>query len=167
MGTNRKGLTLIELLIVLALLSVLITVGITSYIRSQKNARDSKRKVDLENIRQALELYRFDNASVYPTGENCESSVGGGPCICHGLGNATPITNECSGYKKSNTWLSDLDGGIPVLPSFLSTYIRNLPVDPINNEYYFYSYECTAGCTLYTIRARLETTGAFYDLQNP
>lgn len=62
----NQGFTLIELLVVIAIISILIAVGSVSYIRAVRLSRDSKRKTDLEQIRQALETYRSENG-IYPT----------------------------------------------------------------------------------------------------
>ncbi len=66
---NKKprayGFTLVEILVVIGLLGVLTTAGLTSYSRTQKNSRDAKRKADLEQLRVGLEQYRADN-SAYP-----------------------------------------------------------------------------------------------------
>ncbi|MBP9669994.1 prepilin-type N-terminal cleavage/methylation domain-containing protein [Candidatus Woesebacteria bacterium] len=61
----KKGFTLIELLVVIAIIGILITVGSVSYQKAVRLSRDSKRKTDLEQIRQALETYRAENGS-YP-----------------------------------------------------------------------------------------------------
>lgn len=62
---KKLGFTLIELLVVIAIIGILIAVGTVSYTRSVQLSRDSRRKTDLEQIRQALETYRSEN-SVYP-----------------------------------------------------------------------------------------------------
>jgi general secretion pathway protein G len=59
----KKGFTLIELLVVIAIIAILITVGSVSYTRALRLSRDSKRKTDLEQIRQALETYRSESAT--------------------------------------------------------------------------------------------------------
>ena len=56
---------MVELLIVVVVLALLTLVSGTTYIATMKTARDGKRKVDLENIRSALEVYRSDK-STYP-----------------------------------------------------------------------------------------------------
>ena len=61
----KFGFTLIELLVVIAIIAILISVGSVSYTRSLKLSRDSKRKTDLEQIRQALETYRAETGA-YP-----------------------------------------------------------------------------------------------------
>lgn len=70
----RIGFTLIELLVVIAIIAILISVGAVSYTRSLKISRDSKRKTDIEQIRQALETYRSELGSYPATKELLVSS---------------------------------------------------------------------------------------------
>lgn len=58
---QKKGFTLIELIVVIAILGILLTAGFASYTNTRRTSRDARRKVDLEQIRSALELYRSDN----------------------------------------------------------------------------------------------------------
>jgi len=64
----KKGFTLIELLVVIAIIGILIAVGSISYARAVQLSRDSRRKTDLEQLRQALETYRSETASYPATG---------------------------------------------------------------------------------------------------
>ena len=61
----KKGFTLIELLIVIAIVSILIAVATASFLTASKQSRDTRRKADIEQIRQALEVYRSENGA-YP-----------------------------------------------------------------------------------------------------
>jgi type II secretion system protein G len=56
----KKGFTLMEILIAIAIIAVLTAIGIVSYTSINKNARNAKRRSDVEQIRSALELYRAD-----------------------------------------------------------------------------------------------------------
>ena len=62
---RKLGFTLIELLVVISIIGILVAVGVVSYTRAVKLSRDSRRKTDLEQIRQALETYRSENFA-YP-----------------------------------------------------------------------------------------------------
>jgi general secretion pathway protein G len=63
--SRRAGFTMIELLVVTTIIIVLSTIGLISFRQTGMNARNGKRKADLENIRSSLVLYRTDNGS-YP-----------------------------------------------------------------------------------------------------
>lgn len=59
------GFTLIELLAVVTIIGILFAVGLVSYTNAARNARDNRRRTDIENLRQALVLYRSDTGC-YP-----------------------------------------------------------------------------------------------------
>ena len=66
--THRRGFTLIELLVVITIMAILIGVAAVNYQRTVKLGRDTKRKTDLEQLRQALETYRSENGTYPNTG---------------------------------------------------------------------------------------------------
>lgn len=57
----KKGFTMIEILVVIAIIGILSTLGIRSFISSQMKGRDAKRKADLANIAKPLEAYLNDH----------------------------------------------------------------------------------------------------------
>jgi len=61
----NKGFTMIELIVVIAILGLLSTVGLVSFRTAQIKGRDAQRKNDLSQIQKALELYSNDHQS-YP-----------------------------------------------------------------------------------------------------
>ena len=68
MKSSRRGLTLIELLIVISILSILLALLLPNFNDVRKQARDRRRKADLRAIQQALELYRTNQSpQSYPT----------------------------------------------------------------------------------------------------
>ncbi len=69
---STRAFTFIELLVVVTIIAILSAIGLVSFTNANRNARDAKRKADLESIRQALVLYRSDNGC-YPTGTGDES----------------------------------------------------------------------------------------------
>lgn len=68
--STRKGFTLLELLVVISIIAILITFGVSSYSTAQKKTRDSKRKTDMRDLQSALEQYYSICGFVYPTPEN-------------------------------------------------------------------------------------------------
>lgn len=62
---KTSGFTLMELLIVIAILGILATIALGSFRSSQIKGRDAQRKNDLSQIQKALEMYYNDYAG-YP-----------------------------------------------------------------------------------------------------
>mgnify|MGYP001561295855 CR=1 FL=1 len=64
---KSKGFTLIELLVVITIIAILSLIGLVTYSNIQQNARDSKRKLDIDAIAKALESnYTTNSATPYP-----------------------------------------------------------------------------------------------------
>lgn len=63
----KKSFTLIEILVTATIIAILSTIGVISYTQLSKQSRDGKRKVDLEQVRAALEMYR-SSEDAYPIG---------------------------------------------------------------------------------------------------
>lgn len=113
---NRKflgGFTLVELLIVIAILGILVTIGLTSFTSAQARGRDTKRKSDLKQISSALEIY-YNDYGRYPGDANgqilgCPST---GPTAC--------------------SW------GVGQLTDGKTVYFQVLPKDPSKGYNYYY-----------------------------
>jgi prepilin-type N-terminal cleavage/methylation domain-containing protein len=63
--SNSFGFTLIELMVVMAIIVVVTVVGMVSYTGASMKARDARRMADLEKVSLALEMYRADKKA-YP-----------------------------------------------------------------------------------------------------
>ncbi|MCF7865642.1 MAG: type II secretion system GspH family protein [Candidatus Pacebacteria bacterium] len=63
---NSKGFTLIELLVVIAIIALLASVVLSSLGSAKKRTYDAQVKSDMNQVRNALELYATDNNYLYP-----------------------------------------------------------------------------------------------------
>lgn len=77
---NKKGFTLIELLVVIAILGILTTLLISNVAGARERARDARRKSDLKEIKNALEMYKQDN-TFYPLNSGWTASLQNGNYI--------------------------------------------------------------------------------------
>ena len=107
MKKSSRGFTLVELVIVVAIIIILAAITISVYSGTQARSRDAKRKADIANITKAMELYYDDNGQ-YPTSS-------GSTAINPG-------------------WVSSNDDSWANLESQLvgSNAIDKLPKDPVN-----------------------------------
>jgi len=62
---NRRGFTLVELMIVITVIAILAAIAVASFTRVQKQARDTKRKADVRALQTALQVY-FTEKGAYP-----------------------------------------------------------------------------------------------------
>ncbi len=63
----KKGFTLIEILVVVAIIAVLAAITVPNYLSARERARDAQRKSDLKQVQNALELYKDGQATLgYP-----------------------------------------------------------------------------------------------------
>lgn len=69
-----RGFTLLEVLVVVAIIGILISIGTASFTSAQKKSRDGRRQGDLKAIQSAFEQYYADNTS-YPTSASCTVSL--------------------------------------------------------------------------------------------
>jgi general secretion pathway protein G len=65
---NQRGFTLIELMVVLAIIGVLAALVVPNVLNRADDARVTAAKTDVGNLMQALKLYRLDNQR-YPAPE--------------------------------------------------------------------------------------------------
>jgi len=64
---GQKGFTLIELMIVVAIIGILAAIAIPQFAQYRKRAYDSSSQTDLRNAKTDLEAYYAENF-IYPAG---------------------------------------------------------------------------------------------------
>lgn len=131
---KKSGFTLVELLIVIVIIGILASIGLGSFNTAQMKSRDSKRKTNLQQIANALEIY-YNDKGKYPA-----SNVAGSIMGC-GAG----AILECS-------WGVD-----PFSNTTTNTiYMTKLPSDPSEDQYYY--YRTAASNSKYQLYTHLENT---------
>lgn len=130
---KKTGFTLVELLIVIAILGILTTIGLVAFSSAQIRGRDTQRKSDLKQLSTSLELY-FSDHDEYPTSLN-------------GRINGCPSTTQTA-----CTW------GTGEFTDGSTTYFRALPKDPSNGNVYYYRIVDAGTNQKFQIFAHLENT---------
>ncbi len=74
LALRRAGFTLIELMVVVAIIGILMAAGIVAFTNAQQNARDARRRADIDAISKALEQYNQNNDSAYPASASAIST---------------------------------------------------------------------------------------------
>ena len=106
---NKTGFTLIELMVVIAIIGILSTILYASFDVAKSQSRDKVRMASLKELQLAIELYKAQNG-VYPTRGcgNVGDFVGPGP---------TP-GGSAGGFESCARYIIGLDPDfIPALPS--------------------------------------------------
>lgn len=67
MRSKRSGFTLIELMIVIAIIAILAAILVPNFIRARAQGQLTSCKSNLKNIGTALEMYSTDYGGRYPT----------------------------------------------------------------------------------------------------
>lgn len=62
-GNREMGFTLIELMIVIAIIGILAAIAVPNFMQYRQNAFNSKTMSDIKNAMTAQESYYFDNSS--------------------------------------------------------------------------------------------------------
>lgn len=76
-GFERKGFTLIELMIVVAIIGILAAIAIPRFSEVIKRSQEGSTKGNLAMLRSALSIYYADNEGIYPA-DNLDSLTANG-----------------------------------------------------------------------------------------
>jgi prepilin-type N-terminal cleavage/methylation domain-containing protein len=73
---NRRGFTIVELLIVIVVIAMLAAISIVAFTGVQQRARDTQRKSDLSQLAKAIRVYQVDRGDYAQAG--CGNGSGSG-----------------------------------------------------------------------------------------
>jgi prepilin-type N-terminal cleavage/methylation domain-containing protein len=97
---KNKGFTLLEILIVIAIIGILVSLGVVSYASAQAKSRDSRRRSDMKAVQSGWEQYYADNNGNYPLDCNANMSSylpAGFPSDPKGTGDSVYLfTDHCA-----------------------------------------------------------------------
>lgn len=96
---TEKGFTLIELLVVISIIAILAVIGVAVYSGQQKNARDARRRADIEAISGAMEASKVAGQLNY-TALAATMFVSGSIPADPTNSNVVPADNACPGVCK-------------------------------------------------------------------
>lgn len=69
---RASGFTIIELLVVVAIIALLTSIAMVIYTDAREKGRDGRRFEDIQQIKNAIELYSVDHAGLFPPGNTLD-----------------------------------------------------------------------------------------------
>lgn len=138
---SRQGFTLIEILVVVAIITMLASIIFAALSTARIRGRNAHRDADIINIQQALELYAGDNTGNYPLcGTVCNDAACSNPSACNTYPNLQSVT--VSGSSVTQTPIAGCQYVSPVTmqsarnsmsclaQALTPKYMGSLPQDP-------------------------------------
>lgn len=127
--SSHKGFTLIEMLVVIAIISILLGIGINSFTQAQEKAKQTRAKADLRQIRNGVVALQLDTGK-YPNG-------------CPPDGQSNPevrLDGATSGLVEEPT--EGTVGGLcewtaSDVSRWAGPYVPKIPKDPWGESYWF------------------------------
>lgn len=145
----QSGFTIIELLIVIAIIGILAGLVLNNFQGAQAKARDTQRKTDINNLHAKLEEYYNENGN-YPTEFNITALAG---IDAGSLTDPEDVTIDMS--------------GVAATAKPATSYVAAKPDPTAVSQYEYAAYDCTGTgatdtCAKYVLYAWLEKVSGTY-----
>jgi prepilin-type N-terminal cleavage/methylation domain-containing protein len=132
-ATSRRAFTMVEILVVVAIIGILTAVVYANFSQARAVARDNMRKNDLKNLQLAIELYK-ETYGEYPAS-----------CTGNPVNGTHPHWGGSETYDPAATWLQSCptDYIVGLVPEFIAA----LPTEPgpnKSNRGYIYGTNATS-----------------------
>lgn len=114
--SDRRGFTLVELLVVIVVLAVLAAIVLPKFVGASQRSREAALRADLKLLRNAIAAFNADTA-VYPAS------------LADLAATSAPASGKTAAGTDQNITASDWHG----------PYIEEVPTDPINGAAFSYS----------------------------
>jgi len=153
---NKKGFTLVELVVVIAVIGILATISVLGFSKYQSDARDARRDASTHAIAEALEKY-YDQNGEYPS---CTQLTGNAVTVAHDT-------------------LSNLDEKTMIAPAAADGQLNSIKctssgnvLTPNGSDFFEYqgdgSSDCAndGSCLYFTLKYKSESDGTIKTVQS-
>lgn len=167
-STNTQGFTLIELLVVIAIIAILSMIGLTVFTTIQKNARDAKRKADINSIANAIEMKRTPGTSYYDANITAgdfgagviptENYIGGSWSPKYSIAVfCNAVNTGVTAPAVASTWATTGGTGIPSAPGASGSVTAYAAIPTTTNVTPISTSGCGSKVWAWTVCAHLES----------
>ena len=157
---NRRGFTIVELLIVITIMGALLILGIANLRDSQISARDSERKTDIETIALHLENYYTFGSDTSSVGSYPSTDLVGHETTY--LPDIDPNSFRAPGYDSGTSLIADVCSGVCE-----QTPANIIPQPTIDSQFQYVYQPLDKDGNLCTGSIECRKFNLFYQLEQP